>query len=212
MLNVAKVSFLLKVRQIEKEFSLNVFENFEAFVSVAGQEALDYALEWAAYYGRLDLVCKAVDRGAGLSTSNGGAFQMACRNGHLHVVRYFVETGMVNNLNGVSILMDTVEMRQADVVTYLLENKIFDIHCAHDCALRAAVEASDANMVQLLINLGADVNALGGHPLIIAAKNGNVAIAKLLLESGADRSVLPMAIETARSSGHSEMVSVLLVH
>jgi ankyrin repeat protein len=56
-------------------------------------------------------------------------------------------------------------------------------------SLHYAISCGSDDMARLLIEQGADVNAIaddGTTPLILAAKNDSVFIAKLLLEKGAD--------------------------
>jgi uncharacterized protein len=61
-----------------------------------------------------------------------------------------------------------------------------------DTLLLDAAARSNADAVRLLLNLGADVDAVsseGNTPLIVAASRYNQDIAKLLLEAGADPNI-----------------------
>ncbi len=58
----------------------------------------------------------------------------------------------------------------------------------HETALVIAVKRGDAEITQLLLNWGADIEAksyFGYTPLMLAAMHGKVEIAKILLENGA---------------------------
>lgn len=80
----------LKIRWIEKQIAEGNFKNFEYFLKYSGQQALDYALEWAAYYGKTDLAKLAIDAGACVEAHNNVALQMACENNHLETMKYLL--------------------------------------------------------------------------------------------------------------------------
>jgi len=96
------------------------------------------------------------------------------------------------------------------------------LHCLVQCAAGAFTAAMSApqalrDIVQLLINSGADVNAgdpFGRTPLRMAALNGSTAAAALLLECGADVNALDScgmsSLWSAAGAGHADVVQVLL--
>lgn len=82
--------------------------------------------------------------------------------------------------------------------------------------LHLAVRAGNLAMVQTLISNGADVNALNTQdetPLMVAAENNQINIAKELLSRGADPELRDFATFTAMaiavSRGNTEMVQLL---
>lgn len=85
-------------------------------------------------------------------------------------------------------------------------------------ALMRAVKANDAAAVRKLIADGADVNELessGDAPLIMAAYLGHTEIVKLLLEAGADVTVLDpsmkaTALHAAAYAGRTEAAKLLI--
>lgn len=106
------------------------------------------------------------------------------------------------------------------------------------CALQAAVECASDNLIRLLLNSGTNVNqqthsmqscrrkpSLNKHrglvdnypnALSAAIKRGRVETVRLLLEAGADPTLvgqgeLPTAFELALASGNTEMVSMYLL-
>jgi hypothetical protein len=83
-------------------------------------------------------------------------------------------------------------------------------------SLIEAVKDGDIRAVQRMLEEGADVNQLAGHDTALhwAANRGNTAMARLLVEHGANISAKTSggstALDIARSSGHSDFVSFLL--
>lgn len=182
---------LKKLRAVENELADGNFQNFDFFLKLASKEALDYALEWAAYYGNLSLVKKTIEAGADVNCSHSVGLQMASRNGHLDVVVYLIELGLLNNLPDPNVLMEAIENTHIDIATYLLSDnkvfgcKIFDIHAEYDLALRTAIQMENIVMVKLLIAFGADVNVANGLPLSIASRINNNNIIQILLAANA---------------------------
>jgi len=96
------------------------------------------------------------------------------------------------------------------------------LHCLVQCAAGASTAATDAmqtlrDIVQLLVNSGADVNAAGHTgwtPLHVAAMNGSTAAAALFLEYGTDVRALDTSgtssLQFAVASGHANVVQMLL--
>ena len=84
--------------------------------------------------------------------------------------------------------------------------------------LMKAVKSNDVALVQRLIGQGADVNELDANqdaPLIIASYKGHTEIVKLLLEAGADVSVVDpgmkaTALHAAAYAGNAEAAGLLI--
>ena len=86
-------------------------------------------------------------------------------------------------------------------------------------ALFTAIEKSDVEMVRLLVEAGADVNAAEGFgrstPLLDAVEQSDVEIVRLLLEAGADVNAPAgfggnTALHEAVENGDAEMVKILV--
>jgi ankyrin repeat protein len=75
------------------------------------------------------------------------------------------------------------------------------------------------DMVKLLLDKGADVNAKGEHgwrPLMEAANRGHSEVTKLLLKKGADVNLKHeygwTALKIAKGKGNKEIVALLKAH
>ncbi|KAF9920714.1 hypothetical protein FBU30_009363 [Linnemannia zychae] len=79
-----------------------------------------------------------------------------------------------------------------------------------DKALRYAVRGNDIEMVQLLMDYGADVHAFNEEPVLVAAQKGHVEILRMLILAGADIETKAGApLRQASESGHTEAVRIL---
>lgn len=125
------------------------------------------------------------------------ALQMAARDGNETLVRLLIDNGadihMTDN-HGCQALQYAVETAQTDIVYLLLVkdadiNGGFSAECRGDTPLYKAVHFGHQDMVEILIAEGADIairNTLGRTALHEAAATGQDAIARLLVECGAN--------------------------
>jgi ankyrin repeat protein len=89
-----------------------------------------------------------------------------------------------------------------------------------DTALHMAVTSGNTNMVAVLLDAGADVNAKGDSnvtPLHLAAFSGNAQIAEALLKAHADVNAVgyrhnDTPLHVAALHGHASVVKLLLAH
>lgn len=154
------------------------------------QDALgDTPLNWATYYGHLDLVKLYVDKGADWSVASkqGTAVDIAMHRGHRDLVRFFIEEGAGDPIG-----------TEAE-------------------ALFTAIMEGDPEQVERLIEEGISpdqTDQLANPAITIAAEYGREEILNFLLREGADRDALngvgESAMARAARFGHGDMVNRLL--
>ncbi len=186
-----------------------------------GSDAVNQALLSAAESGRRDMVELFLAKGANVSKAIGGvrwtALQCAAAQGHEDIVQLLIAKGAdVDAVNdwGESAIDLAMEWDHREIV------KLLAAHGA-DLTIHAAAYIGDSNAVQHLLSRGADINAMDEHgrtALSLAAGEGNMAVAELLIARGAevDRgkedSWLPTPLYAAAERGQTGMVKLLIRH
>jgi ankyrin repeat protein len=117
-----------------------------------------------------------------------------------------------------SISHDAANEGNAEVMELLLQHKA-DVHIRSTDGNRRTLLHwhSDAKLVQILLDHGADINALNAHhetPLYKAAEKGRLEVVRVLLEHGADFHIRGKGDQTpfqvAQSREHMEIAQLLL--
>lgn len=120
--------------------------------------------------------------------------------------------------NGVTPLMQAAWWGSAECIAMLLKHDpdfLAVDHDGHDAVMNAALRGHD-RIVHMLLAAGADgdrANAHGWTPLMFAARNGNAACAKTLLDHHADPNVNPggwTPLKEAARHCHSSTLTLLL--
>jgi ankyrin repeat protein len=175
-------------------------------------------LEWAAERGCTDAARFLIAHGANVNHRGYGdqtPVMLAAATGDLELVRSLIDHGAnpeirVNDSRfGDSALSCAARQGRSDVVRWLLS--MYGCAGTKDRALAAAGEGNHIDLVRLLLDEGADVDAGDGvrTALCWAAINGNVEMATLLRRRGATRE-LGDAVDFAASRGKAAVLRVLL--
>ena len=184
------------------------------------------ALLWAAHWDDLDTVHLLLSAGADPNAAEDHGLTplaMACENASVAMVDALLKAGADPNaaqVNGVTLLMTAAKTGSVRIVDTLLAHQATvnaAIPSTGQTALMWATAERHGDVMEALIAAGADADAkstIGFTPLLFAARNGDIAAAKLLLRAGAGVNdpgsdgthALPLAIV----SGHEEMAQFLL--
>ncbi|KAK5681435.1 hypothetical protein LTS10_005965 [Elasticomyces elasticus] len=192
-----------------------------------GQSAVYLAASW----GHLETVSVLVDHNAKIESQHrdyGGPLQTACYHGHETIARSLLAWGANVNARGsyYGSPLQAACQKGHDTIAQLLlaegadvnERKEYPQFHQHDNALSAAIFNNKKVIVRVLLEGGADVNAItqGSRHLIVACTKGYETIVQLLLEHGADVNAETdhgeSSLLVASREGHMTIVRILLDH
>ena len=111
-----------------------------------------------------------------------------------------------------------IKQQQNELLVSLLKSQMPTVHACATKILESALRIGDADFLQLLISSRIDISPLkgvyGGEHLIFAALRGDLQIAQILLNNGADVNTTTSeeltALQGAASEGQAHMVQFLL--
>ena len=180
------------------------------------------ALEQAIYKGRIEVVDFLLSKNADPNINNGKALQIAIEKGSIDLVKKLLNKGATSN-SGVPLIV-ALNAARFDIAKILLAKGIDNPNVIWngDTPLTIAVKKSNIEIIQNLLNSGANPNIWDSYPhktlLMIAAENGSKDTVNALLKGGAsvDASYgspgyLFSALRLAVEKNHTDVVKALLV-
>ncbi len=162
------------------------------------QQMIDYQLNWAVGHGYADRVAMLLDHGAHpdhITKSGQSAVAVAAANGDRVTVGLLVEAGAEPPvLDGMDAFIADCLAGDADAVAQAREGDpdlLKTVLDTHPCLVARAVDAGRRDAIALLVWLGFDVNARrdGETALHWSAWNGDIPMAQMLLDAGADPNI-----------------------
>lgn len=172
---------------------------------------LDTLLFCAATYGRAEMTRHLLELGARVNREQGRrqALTSACEYGNDEIVSILLEHNA--EVNGEE-LKAAVSRGRSSTVRILLERGVdipLESKIAEGC-LYAAAKKGFRDIVQMLLDAGADPNAETPSPLVGAIATENSGMFQLLVERGAAITpILPQLEEVAMSAGLESMQALL---
>ena len=184
------------------------------------KELLAKALDTAAQWGQKDIVETVLKSGVDMK-AKANAVVSASRKGHLHIVELLLDSGIEVNVCREQIncaFSAAVYAGREGVVRFLLgQGANPNIRKDEQDLLYSASSRGYKNIVQILIDNGADVNVQGGeygYAIWAAMSQGYNEIVDLLLQHGASPSIHSgyddKALVAASRGGYRNIVELLL--
>ena len=136
----------------------------------------------AVSHGHLEVVKLLLENGA----EGEPALRLAATHHHFEIVKLLLENGN----DGGSALQQAVDWCDLEGTKFLLENGV-NVNLEEDgkTALEYATSRGHVEVVRLLLDHGADINAQGGAALLQAVLHHHLEVVKLLLNHGAEVNV-----------------------
>lgn len=158
--------------------------------SCPGAQIYEYPLSLACKKSHFDIVKYLVEKGANINIKRNWVFLSACEGGDLQIVKYLIdnESEILNGSINCPLRIASYHGNY-EVAKYLFENKYY---LNLNDALLSACNGNNLNIVNLLVENGADVNhQKEGYdyvitPLVNACNKKNLNIVKYLVENGAN--------------------------
>lgn len=174
----------------------------------------DYPLLQSATKGYIDIIEYLVaEKNVNVQIYNNAALRMAARNGHIAIVRYFLELPKeaAPNVDARSeALINASEFGHIDIVKYLISEKA-NVHVRNDSPLQIAAEKGHIDIVKYLIKSNAKINANNNVALRSAARHGHIDIVEYLVKKGANiHANNNESLVNAASGGFIEVVRYLI--
>ena len=187
------------------------------------------ALFYAIHQNHADVVQVLIDAGADIEVkdqSGCSPLHLACLSGELELVKMLVKAGAgvcVTDNAGRTCFMFAAYHGHTETVRYLMDASHTALNLTNQkgeaqwSALFYAIHQNHADVVQVLIDAGADIEAKderGCSPLHEACGSGELEIVKVLVKAGSGVSVTDnkgnACLNLAAQNGHTETVRYLL--
>jgi ankyrin repeat protein len=221
-----------KIKLAVKHGNLSTVKTVLSEIGCTGK--YDEALIQSCRYGKLDFVIYLLDANLVSKQYLNAAFKRAVSNGHLHIVKYFVEVIKCDDDNAKAMPAKYATMdNQLEILKYLIstglkpqcyENMLLrsSAYCGHmdiikylveDCKVSDVTEScliciknGRLDFVEYFIAHGFDIKKHGNRALEKAIKCGQLDIAKFFVSMGCDNSSNLNIFRGAASANHMDTI------
>jgi ankyrin repeat protein len=136
--------------------------------------------------GHLAVVKYLIERGTDIHAYEDAALRYSSMNGYLEVVQYLIEHGAnIHADEDAALRMRiSVESNDIDMIEYIIRHDIIDptfTLCVYN-----SKEDKHLDIIQYLVDHGADIHADHEYALCISALSGKLDVVKYLVKCGAD--------------------------
>ncbi|KAJ7604227.1 ankyrin repeat-containing domain protein [Mycena polygramma] len=192
-------------------------------ITEAGREREGFGalLQQATLCRATGVIRLLLENGFDLQTNERGygslALQEASRRGYVGIVSLLIEHNVNVNIDEPGQSATATQMayfsehkQSAPLLFESREQANSDAGC-HSTSLCAAIEGGHEEVVRLLIEYGANINAGSGKALRVASKNGNIGVVRMLIGAGADVSANGCcALRAGSENGNTAVVKLLI--
>lgn len=199
-----------------KIFDLLIYTDFD--INFNQGELIRYVCS-KSYQDKYYIIKQMILRGADINLSHGydgnlfPAFISLILNGETDLVKLFIESGVSKPLINTGLIVSISENKE-DIINILLYKADVTFNDS-ECLLAAS---NNLPMIKKLISLGANPNSLHSidniptSPAKIAAQNNNPEILHYLLSHNLDQININLALETAISLQHLNIIQLIYNH
>ena len=198
----------IKIKQIEEDLANGKFDRIDFFLKNTTLDGINYALEWASSYGKLDLIKKIIILIGEINFKSEIILKPACENCHIDIVKYALEHKADISSSNYAALTSAVRNSHYEIVHLLLKTAGHNSE-EYNKALIIAIGNGSYGIAKLLIEYGSDVNSFEGVPLLSAIGLGNLEMVKILVNEQTTKTIIDSAIDYASYLNKNEIVNFL---
>lgn len=175
-----------------------------------GIHDLEYAMLVTTSYGYYKITKCLVDHGVDVNTRGGLPLYYATEIGCFDIVKLLIEHGALTPCR-FNVLLVAVKNGHIDIVKYFVEECNVDIHTQNNAAMKSAIVHRHLDIAKYLMDKGINIpNAIPDYLIDIPVIFGHTDVVIYLIENGVNpNKISDYAITVAKDAGHFEVLNYL---
>lgn len=141
----------------------------------------------AAMNGHTEIVELLIKHGININTANDKALVLAAENGHIDIVKILVTNGANIATDKCAAIINSIVNNHTSIAKFLIENNTF--WCYNDSILCASSESGNLEIMQMAVEIGANVNYLNDAALKKNIEHRREAVVKFLAETYVEKNI-----------------------